>query len=158
MTERLSVPLRGEGSDGGERVPGSGRIENDDGIVIERFPDGGTSFGIFDAGEWAGHYEDGQAYARLIADAFASNTRLAEAVKELVEGLGAALDDLETLAFGSFAPATAGGIPTDPAWHEHWEREDPEGFALAERIRALIEKHGDTTRNLAGGRAHEAGS
>ena len=73
-----------------EPTPGSGRLECDeDGLVVERFADGGCSFDIFDAHEWPGGDKHGMAYASLIVCTAAERDRLLVANGELAEVLEA---------------------------------------------------------------------
>ncbi len=60
-------------------TPGSGQFECDEeGLVIERLPNGQVSFDIFDASEWPGDRAEGLTYAKLIVRAVNSHAALAE--------------------------------------------------------------------------------
>ena len=73
-----------------EPTPGSGRLECDeDGLVVERFADGGCSFDIFDAHEWPGGDKHGMAYASLIVCTAAERDRLEAANVQLAAALKA---------------------------------------------------------------------
>jgi hypothetical protein len=90
MTERAEK--RAEPTPERDCRPGTGRFECDEnGLVVERFANGDCSFDIFDASEWPGGDEDGNFYARLIADTAAERDRLLVANAELVEALEALL-------------------------------------------------------------------
>ena len=82
-----------------EPTPGSGRLECDeDGLVVERFADGGCSFDIFDAHEWPGGDKHGMAYASLIVCTAAERDRLVEVNEGLIALLREALPHVEGVA------------------------------------------------------------
>lgn len=113
--------------------PGTGRLESDEnGLVVERFANGDCSFDIFDASEWPGGDEDGNFYARLIADTAAERDRLKVVNTALLDGCECALE-IQPYA----AEAACGGLTAEAAWQE------VEGLIKTVKAAIALAKHGD---------------